>query len=172
MPTFNAPSRCSSGTPHTFHWFDSSGPCVGDALDAATEIFLRAIDGPSRRWNPYNAAMARSEFRKRVELAAKGGLKPRQQVKPVDVRNPPPLYELRWQGISVTEVDAQSKQRHRKILVRMYHSEPAGAPAHFIGHHIEEKAITERTRELQDAAIARAKHSYHQGEASRWGIEL
>jgi len=129
-----------------------------------------AISPPGRVWNPWTSTMVRREFRKRVEAGQRGELKPVSEVKHVDERNPPPLYEIRWQDIAVTTVVDGSKT-FGEVLVRMYHSEPVGMPSHFIGHHIHEKHVdVADINGAQDEEIAIAKKFYDAGEPGNWGI--
>ncbi|PPG85007.1 hypothetical protein [Rathayibacter rathayi] len=174
MTRFDAPSRCSSGSAVTFHWFGTSNPASdATALDAATKRFVDAISGPGRLWNPYSLALAKVEFGDRVQQAAAGKLVPVDEVKPVDVKNSPPLYELRWQGIDVVERDDDSPagKRFLTVLVRMYHSEPSTRPGFFIGHHIHEKVVTGADPNAdQNVEIAEARRIYFDGVSSAWGL--
>lgn len=93
------------------------------------------------------------------------------EVKPVDEKNPPPLYEIRWQGISVTNRLADNTTVYSTVVVRMYHSEPASAPEHFIGHHAHEKDVsTADVNAAQQIEINVAKSMYKLGEVVNWGI--
>ncbi|MEO7016212.1 MAG: hypothetical protein ABI130_11050 [Leifsonia sp.] len=104
--------------------------------------------------------------------AALGELEPVDEVKPVDVRNSPPLYEIRWQGISVTDL-VDGRPVHSAVLVRMYHSEPLPAPGYFIGHHVHEKLIdVDDISETQQEEINIAKSFHDLGETTDWGIAL
>jgi hypothetical protein len=156
----------------TFRWYGVPQVPVGDDLDGATERFRQAVTNPTRRWSPYSWPMVRAEFRDRLVQAALGILQPVEQVKPVDVRNPPPLYEIRWQGIAVADVDDadSSKLRYSTVLVRLYHSEPSSVPGHFVGHHVHEKDVSGDVNADQDAEIQTAKGFYDQGFNTSWGI--
>lgn len=129
-----------------------------------------ALKPEGRVWNPFAERMVRAEFRDRVHAASRGELVPVDEVKPVDVRYPPPLYEIRWQDIPVT-TRVGGDLVHSTALVRMYHSEPAEAPNHFIGHHIHEKLIdvSDINRE-QNAEIRVAKSFHDLGKSTNWGI--
>lgn len=115
--------------------------------------------------------MAKAEFKQRLKKAMGGRLNPVDEVTPVDVQNPPPLYEIRWQNIPVTERDNEGVISHKQVLVRMYHSEPAVAPEYFIGHHAHEKLVdVEDVNGAQQVEIGVAVRWYAHGEDSTWGI--
>jgi len=170
MPGFDAPSRCSCGSPIEFRWFGYPTAEAGLDLDTATDAFITSISPEGRVWNPYALRMVRAEFRDRIKTAARGELEPVDEVKPVDIRNPPPLYEIRWQGIHVTDqIDGQL--HHTTALVRMYHSEPASIPEYFVGHHVHEKLVdVDDISGTQQAEIEIAKRFFDSGESSNWGI--
>ncbi|MFD1210973.1 hypothetical protein ACFQ36_02820 [Arthrobacter sp. GCM10027362] len=168
------PSRCSSGSPVAFKWFDGIRRSEPDHVQLAVEACLRAVDSDTRVWNPFAKAMVKSEFKKRIERAALGQLVPVEEVKPVGQQpSPPPLYEIRWQDIAVTDRApgaAPQDAVFSKVIVRMYHSEPATLPDHFIGHHVHEKIISPAgdTHLLQDTEINVAAGYFNLGEASNW----
>ncbi|GAA0422530.1 hypothetical protein GCM10009543_16910 [Leifsonia naganoensis] len=115
--------------------------------------------------------ITKSEFKRRLQKAQAGRLMPVEEVKAVDVRNPPPLYEIRWSGVTVTDREENGSQRHCEVEVRMYHSEPADAPSHFIGHHAHEKRIdVEDVNAEQQREINTAIGFHNAGASSRWGI--
>ncbi len=172
MARFDGPSRCSSAKPLTFRWFGFP-PCEPheDNIDAAVEVLMAKVTPPGRVWNPWSGTMVKREFRHRIVHASKGELVPVDEVKPVDVANPPPLYEIRWQDINVTDRLEDGTQRFGKVAVRMYHSEPEEAPGHFIGHHAHEKDLTATdVNAAQNEEIATAIGWYRQGRDSKWGI--
>ncbi|TFD41767.1 hypothetical protein E3T37_03690 [Cryobacterium sp. TMT2-10] len=113
--------------------------------------------------------MAKVEFERRIEKAKRGQLRPVAEVKAVDVENPPPLYEIRWQTINVTSV-VDGVSIFGKALVRLYHSEPDTVPGHFIGHHIHEKDLVGDVNDAQDQEINIAKKFYDSGQPAFWGI--
>lgn len=134
-------------------------------------VLFAAVAAPGRVWNPFAAQMVKSEFKSRILKAQQGRLRPVDEVKPVDVINPPPLYEIRWQGISVTTRNSDGTQVFGEALVRMYHSEPLTAPGHFIGHHAHEKKIDVpdvNTEQQQEIKTAIGWHN--QGISTNWGI--
>lgn len=173
MPYFvRPPSRCSLLCEIDFHWFDG---IVSDseALDRSVEALMVVLRQPHRLWNPYAEAMVKSEFKKRIRKGAAGELKPIDEVKGVGEAYQQPLYEIRWQGIPVTERETpQSAIVYGNILVRLYHSEPAAAPGFFIGHHIHQKVVDDGADIYadQDAEIAVARGLYDLGEPIRWHL--
>lgn len=170
MPSFDNPSRCSGGRVVNFRWYGFPISAVGSDLDIATEAFFAAIEAPDRVWSPHSRAMAKMEFQRRVQKAKRGELRPVTEVKPVDVENPPPLYEIRWQTIHVTTL-TDGVVNHQKTVVRLYHSEPAAHPEYFIGHHIHEKDLSaDHIYSAQDEEIKISKRYFDIGEPTSWGI--
>jgi hypothetical protein len=140
-------------------------------VDAAVNVLMSAISGEGRLWNPWTGTMVRQEFRSRIGKASRGELVPVDEVKPVDAANPPPMYEIRWQDINVTERDTDGGQRFKQVVVRMYHSEPPELPSHFIGHHAHEKDVdADDVNAAQNEEIATAVGWYAHGHSSLWGI--
>lgn len=171
MPRYDAPSRCGVLGGASFRWYGYPQCAIGDDLDTALEVLLSAVSKPGRVWSPSAKAMVKAEFKQRLKKAIAGRLKPVDEVTPVDVQNPPPLYEIRWQHIPVTERDEQGVITHAQVLVRMYHSEPIAAPDHFVGHHAHEKLLdVDDINATQQAEIGIAIKWYNQGEGDRWGI--
>ncbi len=115
--------------------------------------------------------MVRQEFRRRLVRASEGNLEPIDEVKPVDVDNPPPLFEIRWQGVAVTDAMEDGTLKFGEVVVRLYHSEPDRFPGYFIGHHAHEKDLgVEDINAAQDAEIATAVGWYYHGDPTDWGI--
>jgi hypothetical protein len=134
---------------------------------------MQVLRQPNRLWNPYAEAMVKSEFKKRIEKAAAGQLKPIDEVKGVDEDHVQPLYEIRWQEVPVTERESPgSPQVHLQVLVRLYHSEPVSDPDYFIGHHIHQKVVGPGVdvNGQQDVEIAVARGIYDVGEGVRWHL--
>ncbi len=172
MPHQRPPSRCSSSCQIQFHWFDGTFS-ERRALDRATEAFMTVLRQPNRLWNPYAEAMVKSEFKKRIEKASAGLLKPIEEVKGVDEEHLQPLYEIRWQEVPVTERESpEASPVYKVVLVRLYHSEPASEPGFFIGHHIHQKVVGPGIDIFaeQDAEIAVARRIYDMGEGVRWRL--
>jgi hypothetical protein len=132
------------------------------------------IEGPNRVQNAYVTSMAVSEFKSKIVSACKGALFPVSEVGPVDVKSRLPLFEIRWQWITVQEILSNGDLKDIIIVVRMYHSEPSEAPNHFVGHHVHEKDFVDPdpkiVRALQDSEILVAKKYYLHGLSTRWGI--
>jgi len=167
---FDESSRCSGGRRVYFRWYGFPTCAVGGDLEAATEAFFIALAAPDRVWSPHSKAMAKMEFQRRLQKAELGKLRPVTDVKPIDVDNPPPLYEIRWQTIAVT-TRTDGVLNHRSTIVRLYHSEPASHPAHFIGHHVHEKVLaTDHIYRAQDEEIQISKRFFDAGVPSSWGI--
>ena len=171
MPLFDSPSRCSGGTSIQFRWYGFPACSNGDDVSSAVSVLMTAVKGGTRVWNPYAEQMAKSEFKNRIKKAARGELKPVDEVKPVDVRNPPPLYEIRWIDLPVTDRTASGTLSHSTVQVRMYHSEPATVPGHFVGHHAHEKLVNVAdVNATQQVEIKTAIGFYAAGASSNWGI--
>lgn len=144
---------------------------AGDDVETAVGVLFSAVSRDGRVWNPFAAQMTRSEFKRRLQKAEQGKLRPVDEVKPVDVRNPPPLYEIRWQGINVTSLASDGTQTFGEVAVRMYHSEPEAVPGHFVGHHAHEKDIDAAdVNAAQQAEIRTAIGWHDHGVSSNWGI--
>lgn len=172
MKKYDSPSRCSGpGTP-TFRWYGYPVCMPGDDnVQVAVNRLLEAVSGGDRVWNPYAKGLVRSEFKKRIEKAERGQLVPVDEVKPVEVWNPPPLYEIRWPDIHVTERSKDGIQTYLTVQVRMYHSEPAQEPEFFIGHHVHEKRLdVDDINAAQQEEIQAAVKWYALGEPENWGI--
>jgi hypothetical protein len=130
------------------------------------------VAGSNRVLNDYVLAIARAEFRHTLNLALIGQLSPSRQVKPIESANPPPFFEIRWQGVTVQEWQLDGQLQDRRLLIRMYHSEPSDFPDYFIGHHIHEKLITgdQSTWLLQNEEIEIALSIYQSGLQEKWGL--
>lgn len=172
MGNFDGPSRCSGGSLLKFRWFGFPQAVEGQDLAVVLEKFQSIIAAPNRLTNGYVWGMAKAEVKNRIQLAANGKLRAPAQIKPVDTSNPPPLFEIRWQGITVQEVQPDGTKLDLSILVRMYHSEPAEAPVHFIAHHIHEKDVSNpsKANERQTTEIGVAKKYFDLGKPVFWGI--
>lgn len=171
MPAYAASSRCSSGSPVTLRWFGTPACAVGDDFETAEAVLFASVSREGRVWNPYSSAITRAEFRKRLRKAAAGELEPVDEVKPIDVANPPPLYEIRWQGITVAERAADGQVSHHTALVRLYHSEPPQVPTHFVAHHAHEKVLdVDDINAAQQVEIRTAISHHDRGVPSTWGI--
>ena len=169
-----ASSRCCNGKPLLFRWYGYPKAPLGFDLETAITKFITVLNAPNRDMNAYVVAMAKAECRHKLKLASLGQLTPSRHIKPIESANPPPLYEIRWQGITVRESNELGLFLDRRLLIRMYHSEPSEAPNHFIGHHIHEKLISgdASTWLTQNEEIATAIGFYRAGLPTNWGIGL
>jgi len=165
-------SRCSQGEPLTFRWFGFPTAEPGQDLQVLLSKVEEVIHKPNRIINDYVLGMAKAEIRTRIRLAEKGALHTPSQVDSVDRRGGAPLYEIRWQNITVLVKRGRGKPRESEIKLRLYHSEPREAPSHFVGHHIHEKDLTVKSQinHLQNAEIRVARNYYFQGLPTFWGI--
>lgn len=168
---YDSPSRCSQGALLQFRWWGYPPCSDDDHIAAAVAALFAAVSPPGRVWNPWSSSMARAEFKRRLEKAVRGQLKPVDEVKPVDVAQPPPMYEIRWQDIAVANLRDDGSQEFGKVVVRLYHSEPPSVPDYFIGHHAHEKDVTaEDVNAAQDSEIAAAVGYHDHGLPHNWGI--
>lgn len=165
-------SNCSLGLPVDIYWYER--PDVRSLqlhLDLITDVLMAVLKvPPNRRWNPYNEPMVRSEFRHRLAAAARGKLVPVDHVKSIEHPLAADLFEIRWQGIAVSEV-VDGKVRHDDIQVRLLHAEPLKLGVVALALHAHEKSIVDgnrrATREAQDAEIVTAVEVYAEA-LPRW----
>lgn len=167
-------SRCCSGRLVNFHWFDGASKINDNALDVAVERCLEAVSTSTRVWNMHSRSMVKAEFKSRIKQAALGRLHPLTQVATVGHDPEVPMFEIRWQGVGVTDRNPETGVlTYGTTLVRMYHSEPVEVPDYFIGHHVHEKVIDEESKvtgRLQTAEIGVAKNIYRLGQSKKWLI--
>jgi hypothetical protein len=173
MPLTSPQSRCSAGQRVRFRWFGYPKAPLGEDLEAATRKFLEVISSPTRQFNDHIASMAAAEFKHRIRIAEAGRLSPQRDIKPILGSKDPHLFEIRWQSISVRERNNSGDLEDKRLLVRMYHSEPDKAPGYFIAHHIHEKVISGEasTWLTQNDEIATAIGFYYAGINTHWGIQ-
>jgi hypothetical protein len=172
--TLNSPSsRCSSGQGVQLRWFGYPKAALGEDLEVATKKFLDVISKPSRELNEYITSMASAEFKQRIRIAENGRLTPQRDIKPILGSKNPLLFEIRWQSITVREHKNSGDLEDKRLLVRMYHSEPQETPGYFIAHHIHEKVISGEASVwlAQNEEIATAIGFYHSGLNTLWGIQ-
>jgi hypothetical protein len=164
-------SRCSQHSPLRYVWA-ARAPGQTD-IAAAVEALMSAIRGNNRRWNMYTEAAARSEFRKRLERAERGDLKPVDHVKKLGRGSRADLFEIRWQDITVHEVATDGKVSYPKIKARLQHAEPAGEPTLLIGVHAHEKVVVKgdnaMTKSLQNQEIATGVKAFFEQDPADWG---
>jgi len=165
-------SRCSSGSPVKFNWFSEFDAKPGSDLHAALDAFEGAYIKENRLINDYLLASARADIRTTLMKAMRGDLLPIKQLKALNGRVMPQLFEIRWQNITAREIQQNGTLKTVQLLFRMYHSEPSEVPGYFIGHHIHEKQvkIREDIKQLQNREIQRAREYFESGRQSHWGI--
>ncbi|MFD6163693.1 hypothetical protein ACFWFR_00775 [Oerskovia sp. NPDC060287] len=156
-----------------YYWHDCSDPELH--LDRATDAVFASLERPSRRWSPHNKVYVRRSIRRRLELAAAGGLKPLAHVKPVG-DGQADLFEIRWTDINVVEAGEDGELRFKVVGVRLYHAEPLAISVAAVALHAHEKDYypddPKRTHDAQDEQIAIAEGIFRDGWATRWGLPL
>lgn len=180
VPNIPPKSRCSSGSPIDFHWFEHGASEDTTHATSAENEFVRVLESEDRYWTGPSLAIARSEFRRLVRRASAGRATPVTHVKAIRDTEHEHLYELRWtiSTISLGDVRSDGREPERKgeqWQVRMYHSEPELWPLNFVGLHIHHKVIAETTAEtdrLQDVEIDRAISRYWLGAPTEWGLRI
>ena len=159
--------------PADFYWYGGGNGTAQEHISLAVNALMAAIKEPTnRRWNPYQEAMIRASFRKRLEKAAQGELYPPEELK--SLRGNDVLFEIRWsQGeISVNEVNRVGIP----VEVRLIHAQPSDQLGRCIlGLHAHEKVIIEgnptATKAAQDAEIDKAECRLTSGYSTNWGVE-
>lgn len=172
MHLYEIPSRCRSGTPIKFRWYGEPQAKCGDDIEGLRAAFVNAIRRENRLLSEHLLATAWIEIHAKVERAIKGNLRSSSHLKQVDRYRLPAIFEIRWQDISILEIQPNGSLRQLNLLIRMYHSEPAEVPDYFIGHHIHEKVILKSTETtaLQNDEIGLARQYLEQGRSKLWGI--
>ncbi|UZN02679.1 hypothetical protein [Cellulomonas sp. S1-8] len=166
MPTPGRSSSSSGGLPVDVFWHAiPDRHLLSEHVDAITEVLMDVVTAPAgRRWNPYNATMARREFRHRLVEASRGALTPLDHVKSIEHPLAAEMFEVRWQHVRVTEERPDGRLRHRDAQVRLLHAEPGALGVVALGLHAHEKVVVpgdaRATRAAQDAEIVRATSVY------------
>lgn len=137
-------------------------------VDAIVTSLMTALDSPTRRWNPYNSAMVKAEFRKRLERASRGQLQPVDELKSLRGGRGF-LYEIRWNDINVVDVYSDQKQVHSKTNARLIHAEPNELGIAMLGLVVHEKRRGGTKRD-QDDAIDEAERIFNAGLPTVWGV--
>ncbi|ASY14411.1 hypothetical protein A1sIA53_02415 [Candidatus Planktophila dulcis] len=165
-------SRCSAGKPIRLRWFGFPQARLGEDLEVASRKFLDVISNKNRDINQYVSSMAVAEFKQRIRMAQAGLLTPQREIKPIDSSVAPLLFEIRWQAITVRERNGSGVFEDKRLLVRMYHSEPEEFPGFFVAHHIHEKNISGdgSTWLMQNEEISTAIGYWQAGLSTNWGI--
>ena len=170
MPPPYSVSRCSLGSPVMFRWYGDTPVESGNHLRAATESFLRVIQQTNRLVDGHTEAALVAEFQRRILKAAKGLLEGSKRIKSISLFPQLPLFEIRWQSMTVLEHTPEGTRVPHNLALRMYHSEPSEITGVFIGHLIHEKN-THRDidpRVIQNERISYAAHLYRIGRHTLW----
>ena len=132
--------------PADFYWYGGGNGTAQEHISLAVKALMAAIKKPrNRRWNPYQEAMIRASFRKRLEKAAQGKLRPPEELK--SLRGGVALFEIRWRDIDVREVNSSGIDSYAQVEVRLIHAQPFDQLGLCIlGLHAHEKVIVEGTR--------------------------
>lgn len=172
MNSHDTQSRCSLGQPLKFRWYGEKPAAIGRDLEEMLRSFESELTRSNRIINDFVLAAARAEIKRVVEKAILGKLRPVKQIKVVDGKRIPTLFEIRWQNIPMREIQSNGELKTVNLLFRMYHSEPEEAPGYFVGHHIHEKDVSVQCdiKSRQNQEIALARHYFESGKESRWGI--
>lgn len=158
--------------PADIYWYACDAATEEEHIDAIVDALFEAVRKPDvRLWSPFNVPLIKATFRKRLEQAAQGALRPPGELKPLgDGR--PALYEIRWSNIAVRERPAEDPV-HREIEVRLIHGEPDTLGVCIYGLHVHEKWLggseTEK-KAAQDEEIDIARARYLDLEARAWPI--
>mgnify|MGYP001691220251 FL=1 len=161
--------------PADFYWYGGGNGTAQQHISLAVNALMAAIKAPmNRRWNPYQETMIRATFRKRLEKAAQGKLRPPGELK--SLRGDVVLFEIRWRDIDVREVNPSGIDSYAQVEVRLIHAQPSDQLGRCIlGLHAHEKVIIEgnptATKAAQDAEIDIAECRLTSGYSTNWGVE-
>ena len=161
--------------PADFYWYGGGNGTVQEHISLAVNALMGAIKEPrNRRWNPYQEAMIRASFRKRLEKAAQGKLRPPEELK--SLRGGVALFEIRWRDIDVREVNSSGIDSYAQVEVRLIHAQPFDQLGLCIlGLHAHEKVIIKgnpaATKAAQDTEINIAERRLISGYSTNWGVE-
>lgn len=167
-------SNACIGVPVDFYWHGGGDGTADQHIALAVEALMGAIKAPTNRlWNPFQESLIRAEFKKRLEKAARGELKPPEELKPL--RSGGSLFEIRWQAIPVHEICPSGLHSHTKVGVRLIHAQPFDELGLCIlGLHAHEKTIIEddqaATKDTQDDQIDIAERLFASGYPTCWGV--
>ena len=168
-------SNACLGLPADFYWYGGGSGTAQEHINLAVAALMAALKEPmNRRWNPYQETMIRANFRKRLEKAAQGKLRPPGELK--SLRGDVILFEIRWRDIDVREVNPSGIDSYAQVEVRLIHAQPYDQLGLCIlGLHAHEKVIVEgdpaATKAAQDAEIGIAESLLNSGYSTCWGVE-
>ena len=172
----NSPrSNACLDLPVDFYWYGGGNGTAQEHISLAVNALMAAIKVPTnRRWNPYQETMIRATFRKRLEKAAQGKLRPPGELK--SLRGGATLFEIRWRDINVREVDPLGNESYAQVEIRLIHAQPYDQLGLCIlGLHAHEKTIIKgdrvATKARQDAEIDFAESRLISGYSTCWGVE-
>ena len=153
-----------------FYWYGGGNGTEEEHITLAVEALMGAISAPAnRRLHPYQEKLNRALFRKRLEKAAQGKLRPPRELK--SLRGGATLFEIRWRDIRVHEVNRLGIG----VEVRLIHAQPERLDHCILGLHAHEKVIIKgdpaATKAAQDAEIDKAEHLLISGYSTCWGVE-
>lgn len=159
-------SNCSARVPVSIYWWACETNDPNSNRAEMLDALWRAIDAPNRRWNPFAKTLVKREFAKRIERAAAGKLAPVDEVKPLR-HGSPPIFEIRWPGVPVTEMESDENLRYREVEIRLIHGEPVALGLAAVGLVAHEKQVFDGdpmgTRVDQDKWIDQALGHYDTG---------
>ena len=161
--------------PADFYWYGGGNGTAQEHISLAVNALMAAIKEPrNRRWNPYQEAMIRASFKKRLEKAAQGKLRPPEELK--SLRGGVALFEIRWRDIDVREVNSSGIDSYAQVEVRLIHAQPFDQLGLCIlGLHAHEKVIIKgnpaATKAAQDTEINIAERRLISGYSTNWGVE-
>ena len=156
--------------PADFYWYGGGNGTAQEHISLAVEALMGAISAPAnRRLHPYQEKLNRALFRKRLEKAAQGKLRPPRELK--SLRGGATLFEIRWRDIRVHEVNRLGIG----VEVRLIHAQPEQLDRCILGLHAHEKVIIKgnpaATKAAQDAEINIAERRLISGYSTNWGVE-
>ena len=168
MSNYQITSRCTQGSPLHFRWYEEPSSLPGLDLETVLFNFEAIVRAKCEDVHDQALIMAQAEIRNRIERACAGTLRSTHHIKWIDKNNLPPIFEMRWQGITLSTIGSHASKRFHTLLVRMYYSEPGSNPDYFIGHNIHEKKFDdpERTKILQNKEIQIARDHCKAGQES------
>jgi hypothetical protein len=158
------------GAPVMFRWFGDVPVSRDNHLSAATESFLHVIEAPGRFYDDFAVSTLVAEFQFRILQAMRGQLSGTRKIKTIALFPAPPLFEIRWNNMTVTERNSDGSVAPTRLAVRLYHSEPKELQGCFIGHLVHEKKpdLLPSEKQAQNEMITSAANFYLTGRPTLW----